>query len=129
MKEEGRFRKTGFAIRVEDSEGIGIFRSSLTFDGYTPKNDVADRIDNAHMRFKTPYNEPKLEDTFSEKHRCAYRTIVQMNSWLSSCDIQDLKNLGFKIYLLELSDFKEGDFQIIYEPKDIVNKKDISELF
>lgn len=127
------------AIRIEHpSDGIGIFvtrykdeRGEYTsgymvakFD-YEPF-DVGDMC-NRHYKFNTP-----REDHISfevGKHFCAYKTIEQVNEWITHDEMLQLIDYGFAVYVLELSDILEGEHQIMFDKDNIIERKDITELF
>ena len=110
------------AIRLECDDGDGIFvKREKGFD--LGSLLLGDRIIKAHKNFPTPITE--FGDHFTEDHRCAYKSIDQLLQWISLRDLEYLQKFGVVIYQLELDFCLEGEFQICYLEKNIINKKKI----
>lgn len=122
-------------VRLEHSDGQGIFngtivsadgrdigrRHKLVADYLCP--DVYDR----HLDFPRPW-----EDDINfkvGKHFCAYKSMAQLNEWIKPKEILIFLEVGFKVYLIEVSECLEGKHQICYEKQHILHKTDITNLF
>lgn len=119
--------KTIQVIRVEHSDGYGMF-VNFTNDGERRDfmNKVPDNINERHGTFKTPQLDGMDMD---DDWFCAYKSVDQFKEWVTKEEVQVLLSLDFKIYLIEVTNFQVGEFQVIYTKDSIVLKKDISELF
>jgi len=93
--------------------------------------DYFEELSNRHCGFKTPYSEDKLCNIFNSKYKCAYKTMDQVREWITSDEIQGLvKEHGFKIYLIESEvEIYKGEFQVIFQPKHVKSKTEITSLF
>lgn len=116
-------------VRIEHISGDGIWRAEN-------KNGVVYILDNLsnyldfsarHKYFKTPFKENL--DFVSGKHFCAFKSIDQLQEWVFPEEIRELLNLGFKVLLLDVSEWLEGEHQICFQKEHIIKSKDISELF
>lgn len=81
--------------------------------------------------FPTPYGEDKLCGIFNDDYKCAYKTMDQVREWITSDEIEKLvEEHGFKIYLIESeTEIYEGELQVIFMPRHIKSKTDITSLF
>lgn len=60
---------------------------------------------------------------------CAYKTIEQLQEWFTKYQITTIIQHGFNIWLLEVSEFQEGNYQILYTKESIISKQKINSLF
>ena len=73
---------------------------------------------------------PKLKINLRQENIfCAFKSIDQFQEWVSPQEIKEFIKMGFEILLIDTSDHIEGMFQIIYYKEDIVQVKDITNLF
>lgn len=119
------------AIRIEHPDsGYGIWRAQDR-----EWNDIIDRSEfsvtltkrHGGGNFLTPWNDGIK--FVSGKHYCAFKSMGQLYQWVFPEEIKDLIRIGFCVYLLELSEALEGNFQYCYEKQHILTKTDISSLF
>lgn len=115
-------------IRIEHTDGYGMFI------GYDPKdkyrahcveklcNDLSER----HRSFNDPW-EDNLRIT--PKYFCAYKSVEQLQQWIKPDEFKILKDNGYKILTLVVTNYQEGRDQIIYTKDSIVSTTDISSLF
>ena len=66
---------------------------------------------------------------FDENHFCAFKSINQMKYWIPKKWIKEMIDYGFCVYELELSNYQEGEKQVCFKKKSIINKNDITNLF
>lgn len=119
-------------IRIEHgSEGLGMWRSNQSDDMYY--NSKFSKMYERHGR-QMPI--PRLDEGIGTKfrsgtHHCAYRSISQMQKWITKRELKNVIKEGFKIYLIEGTKtyIIEGENQVIFNPKKIKTKKDITNLF
>lgn len=123
------------AIRIEHSKsGKGIFTHGLDVDPQIYKEGV-DYLSNSisffqrHNKFPSPMGDKKIKRYAAENEFCAFKSLEQLREWVTSKEIREFIKMGFKVLLLDLTDCIEGDFQIIYCKEDIVQVKDITNLF
>jgi hypothetical protein len=113
------------AIRIENESGLGVFTDMWTF-GMRCYHSVMSR----HQTFNTPQQDIGIEDRFIEGvHHCAYKSVEQLQSWILPDELREIMSHGFNVYLLNLSDWIEGQDQIVFERDHIISKEDISSLF
>lgn len=115
------------AIRIEHpSDGIGIFmqkdRESLSVHNFLKSVSVR------HVQ-----NFPDIKDEIGyevyKSYFCAYKTIEQLNDWILPDEMTEIINKGYKIYLLDLTEAKVTDFQVIFKKEHILQQKDITSIF
>jgi hypothetical protein len=116
------------AIRIEHDCGNGLFRAE-DFDYSVINNlpdNICDKLVIKHRSFPTPDKEGL---DIEENEFCAFKSIEQIQQWIEPEWFNEIVKLGFKIYVLELSSCKEGNYQILFKKENILSKKDITELF
>lgn len=122
-------------IRIEHpSTGWGIFTNSNVEQGLEDKAGVEylsnpDDFYLKHSKFPTPYEDKGIEHSPHADEFCAFRTLDIFNQWISSLEVKEFINMGFKIYLLDISSYEEGEFQVIYKKENITQMKDITHIF
>ncbi len=111
------------AIRIEHPvDGLGLWMSKR-ISYYDMRV-----LDKRHMKYPTAKEE--FETKFDEHiHYCAYKSISQVHEWIKPLDFEPIKDAGFQIWLLDLSECLVGNFQIVFEKKHIITRKNISSLF
>lgn len=114
-------------VRIEHSDGWGIFRTQ------TNRPNVCDLklsalIDRHCKFFPTPVQESNGR-FIEEDEYCAFKTIEQVQQWITADEIRILLDNDFKVYLLEVATCITYEHQCIYKKENIVEQKDISELF
>lgn len=117
-------------IRIEHpKDGWGLFRSletpcrarcsSFSFDT---------KMSIRHQAFNNPWCDNIPEFTYD--HHCAFKSLDQLRDWLDDDWIKEIINEhGFRVYMIDLSDWLEGEMQVVYRKSDILQTKDISNLF
>lgn len=123
-------------IRIEYTDGYGLFlRCYVNKD----LDDIGDRhysckklfpsILDRHKSFNRP-NDDGLDLRLDDKiWYCGYKNVEQLQLWITSEELKSIIEYGFRILLLDVNEYQEGRDQIIYTKKNIINSKDISELF
>ena len=126
-------------IRIEGPNGRGIFRQKKgIFDYY--QEDVVDELpclseisltaSKRHNDFNTPEEDGVDMERGNKYWKCAYKTVEQLQSWLSSEEIVLIIETGYDIYLLEVTEFQIGrKHQIVYTVDTIIEKTNINSLF
>jgi len=115
-------------VRLEYTDGNGVFRANNN-EGARIKyhHSQWDIIEARHDLFPTPW-----EDTirgFNDSHYCAFKSIEQLQQWLTVEEIKEFITLGFKVLMLDVHTYLEGEYQICFKKEDILQSKDISSLF
>ena len=114
-------------IRIEHpSDGKGIWRSNTTV--YDTLSNIWEFV-SRHRQFPNPTYEGDVTGFIEGIHYCAFKSIEQLQEWVYKDEIKELLELGFKVYMLDVSNWLEGNYQICYKKEDILQQKDISELF
>lgn len=114
-------------VRIEHSDGWGIFR---TQGGRPNVSDLGmDDLVRRHCNdFPTPYQESGGK-SLERNQFCAFKTIEQVQQWIMPDEMRLLLSHDFKVYLLEVSQCITYQHQCVYEKEDIIEQKDISNLF
>lgn len=119
-------------IRIEYSDGKGLWRADsgnpffCIIDTAKCYNSLEDR----HRSFPSPAIDGELSVKFRPGiHFCAFKSIKQLQQWVFPEEMKEIIQLGFRVYLLELSEWLEGEYQIAYDKKCITKKEDITSLF
>ena len=117
-------------IRVEHpQDGKGIWRSKIDnnewrFDKINNNAKMSDR----HSNFPSPNRDKKLKG-IKPNEFCAFKSIYQLQKWITKSELIEFISLGFKIYALTISDCKVGTHQLLYKKENIVTTNDITMLF
>lgn len=118
------------AIRIEHSiDGLGVFRSEYGL--FHNKNNYKYRqfTVNRHNNFPTPRIDAGIYRYANKDEFCAFKSLDQLNKWFTKRELKHFISLGFNIYSLDLKRCIIGEYQILFEKKNIINKNNISELF
>ena len=114
-------------VRIEHKNGYGIWQARDTqgyhiIDSTTFFSDILAR----HNNFPTPLEEGlrRLDNEY-----CAFKSIPQLEEWVERSWLKELFENDFKVLLLEVSNWKEGEYQILFKKEDIISSKDITSLF
>lgn len=114
------------AIRIEHSDGNGLWRSNnKSVYELNCMNSIIER----HRKFPNPTWEGDVKGFIEGVHYCAFKSVEQLQQWIFPDEIREILDNGFKVYLLDLSEGLEGNYQIAYQKQHITQQKDISELF
>ena len=120
-------------IRIEHKSGNGIFRAVNRLGNYIIDSKKVGKTFNKlqirHFEFPTPYGDSKISRFINEDEFCAFKSIEQVQQWITKDEIIALTKLDFKVLMLDVSECIEGEYQIIYEKKNILQSKDITNLF
>jgi len=116
--------KTKTIIRVEGEDGYGMFRDCIGRK-YVPATELP-AICMRHQLFNTPYQDGL---NIADNWFCAYKTIEQLQDWVFTGELKEIIDNGFKVLLLDVTEYQEGTHQVIYTKESIVGMKDISNLF
>jgi len=76
-----------------------------------------------------PMAEIDCEGFIIDEHYCAYISVEQVQQWIMPEELNQLIDLGFRIYILDISQWIEGKYQIAYKKEHILQQKDITSLF
>jgi hypothetical protein len=110
-------------IRIEHICGNGLFRAE-NIDGTAILNQAKcePQLIDKHQKknFNTPFKDG-LE--ISHNEFCAFKSIEQIQEWVNPEWFNEIINLGFKIWMIDVSMYKEGEHQIIFNKQNILLKK------
>jgi hypothetical protein len=115
-------------IRIEHiSNGDGFFRNS------NPELQVNweewEELLVRHMSFPTPNRDGGINRGIFPDEYCAFLTIDQVQSLIMPDEFQRLFALGYKAYLMVVSEAKVGEHQCLFRKEDVVSKTDITTIF
>ena len=111
-------------LRIEHKDGCGIFRSHVCVN----LNDF-DTFSERHNDFPTPNEDMFILRYVEEDEFCAFKSIEQLQEWVTADEIKQFIKLNCKVLLIDVSECIVGEFQILYKKENIIQTKDISELF
>lgn len=115
-------------VRIEHKNGNGIWRAvNENGDCIIDFTSFYEEICDKHEYFPTPYEEGLNIDMTVDF--CAFKSIPQLEQWVEREWLQELFDNDFKVLLLEVKNWKEGEYQILFRKEDIISSKDISSLF
>ena len=95
-------------------------------------DETIENITSRHntSRFPTPDEDSVLKGHFiAGRHKFGFLTIEQMKAAFLPHELAELFGLGFRIYLIEAEEAFKSPYQVIFNPKSVTMKKDISNLF
>ena len=120
-------------IRVEHFDGVGVFRVHL--DGITREHSCVhqfslENLMERHRKFPVPYCDNELDLNKDDKNWfCGYKSIKQIQEWIFEEEFYTLKNLGYKIWLIEVDEYQIGNYQVLFTKESVIRKEDITGLF
>lgn len=115
--------------RVEHISGNGIWWAE-TENGnmFYREFSFFDELNIKANKFPTVFEDTFINGEFiREVHYCAFKSLRQLNIWIREEWRQELKDLGFKFYEIEI-DEKHcliGKKQICFKKEHIINKREI----
>ena len=118
-------------IRIEHTDGIGMFTDFT--DDYKERMqcvwNILPELSNRHKNFNTPEEDNlNLDKNFKDWY-CAYKSIEQLQEWVLKDEFKTLFDYGYKVLLIECTNYQIGKDQVIYTKESIKTSKDISSLF
>lgn len=124
-------------IRIEHpSDGNGLFKSSISryndymYYGADSEDIVLKELFDRHNNgFPNPRKDGLEISKDSKEWFCAFKSMDQMRKWIKHEEFITIKKLGFKILAHEVTEFQEGEHQIIFTKESIVEKMDVTDLF
>ena len=121
-------------LRIEHKDGCGIFRSHVCvnlndFDTFSERHNDFDTFSERHNDFPTPNEDMFILRYVEEDEFCAFKSIEQLQEWVTADEIKQFIKLNCKVLLIDVSECIVGEFQILYKKENIIQTKDISELF
>lgn len=115
-------------VRIEHKNGYGIWRAlNENEDCIINFCSFYSAICDKHDAFPTPYEEGLNIDTTVDF--CAFKSIPQLELWIEHKWLKELFENDFSVLLLEVSNWKEGEYQILFKKEDIISSKDVTSLF
>lgn len=124
-------------IRIEHkSDGFGMFRSELDENSMPSRvevgdgeNDILSELWLRHNDFNTPYKDKLDIELGFKEWFCAFKSIKQIQRWILPDEFKVLLENDFNILLLTVTEYQEGEHQVIFTKESIVSTQDISTLF
>jgi hypothetical protein len=75
-------------------------------------------------------NRDVFDDKIMKGRFCAYKNLECFYQWIIKEELKFLlTNHDFKVLLIEVKDYLEGDYQVLFSKEDIVHVEDITSLF
>lgn len=130
-------------IRVQDKYGRGMFqygnydlmRTAGVYD-IDRLQSLADR----HLHFPNLWTDTKLVKFLEKKlgkdfeagtleYRFAFKNLDQFEEWVLREEVAILNEYGYRVYKIETDDYKESDFQVLFNVNSIKSVTDITDLF
>lgn len=132
-------------VRVEHADGWGMFRWNRTTSNL-PRyvlgvSSETEAMSNLHNDLPTPFRDKGInggkyscydlfDDVIMKDRFCAYKNLESFYQWIVTEELKFLlTNHDFKVLLIEVKEYLEGECQVLYRKEDIVHVEDISSLF
>lgn len=130
-------------IRVQDKYGRGMFQ----YGNYDPMRTAGvydiDRLQSLadrHLHFPNLWNDTRLVEFLEKKlgkdfeagtleYRFAFKNLDQFEEWVLREEVAILNEYGYRVYKIETDDYKESDFQVLFNVNSIKSVTDITDLF
>lgn len=113
-------------VRIENIEqGMGIFGYMDELERYP----LADETYRRHLRFNTPDEDGLDLRMNGQEWFCAYKSLSQFEEWVKREEAQFFIQNGFKIVMLDITDYQIGRDQVIFTKESIVQEVDITNIF
>ena len=131
-------------VRVEHTDGYGMFRANRAIDSdryVLGKTSETENMLKLHEELPAPFKDAGINggkyintDVFDDKimkgRFCAYKNLECFYQWIIKEELKFLlTNHDFKVLLIEVKDYLEGDYQVLFSKEDIVHVEDITSLF
>ena len=115
-------------IRIEHNEGYGLWHSinKDTDECYFWEFTFTRELRFKHQNFPSPSEEGL---SLNIDQYCAFKSIEQIQEWIEPEWFKEIIECGFKIWMIDVDDWVEGAYQILFRKEDIISKKDITSLF
>jgi hypothetical protein len=117
-------------IRVEHEDGYGMFRKNS--DRYRVVDlceSVMGELCERHREFPTPNQDNLIEYKDGYEWFCAFRSMEEFNSWVTREQVSVLIEYDFRVFILEVTEYQIGDYQVLYRKDSIISKTDITNLY
>jgi hypothetical protein len=115
-------------IRVEHPDsGLGLFQYTSTVEFFHEKG-LDELLSRHNLLFPSPWMDKELRSIERDEY-CAFKSIEQIQKWIAPDEFNIISSIGFKIYLLDVSECREGQEQSLYRKCNILQQKDITSLF
>ena len=112
-------------VRIENL-GRGFFRpTNRQLTNTNIYNDICVK----HGEFPTPMDDGIRMSLSNKTWFCGYKSIEQINAWLSQEDVKWLIKKDFKVVLYEVTEYQEGGYQIAFTQQGVLSQTDITSLF
>ncbi len=117
-------------IRIEHpNSGNGIWRHIENGEHLCDYFSFYDDFSNKHDNFPSPSEDSLIRRCIKYDEYCAFKSIEQIQQWIEKEWFEEILSLGFKIYMIDVSECIEGEYQILFKKEHILQQKDISSLF
>jgi hypothetical protein len=130
-------------IRVQDKHGRGMFQYGNISTFTSPSVYDIPELDNLaqrHLNFPNLWFDKKLVKFLEGKlgkdfeagtleYRFAFKNLDQFEEWVLREEVAVLNEYGYRVYKIETDDFKESDFQVLFNVNSIKSVTDITDLF
>lgn len=119
-------------IRIEhpsDRKGLWLSKADGAYKERIDSCSFYHAILQRHGSFPNPTWQGDVKGFIEGKHYCAFKSIDQIQEWMEKEWFKELFKIGFKVLMLDVTDYPIGQYQIAYTKESIITSKDISSLF
>lgn len=128
-------------IRIEHISGKGVFRAQDDDENdIIRKHSCFDKIFARHSfsnEFPTYYADKELfGKTFLNlnfkisEYNFAFKSLDQLDTAFTRSELKELiKDLNFKVLMLDVTNYYESEYQVIFKKSSIIHLRDISSMF
>lgn len=110
--------------------GLLAFADKFDLDsGYINSFDCYQELMERHSQFPIPWFDNGIGDEMDFNLYCGFKSIEQIQEWIEPNWFTEIIQKGFKIYAYDVSEYLEGEYQIVFDKSFILSVTDITELF
>lgn len=116
-------------IRIEHTTGWGLWRAHLNpFTAIIEELECFNEVLEKHKNMPTVINDPGLGSRNTDEF-CAFKSIEEFNQWMDKAWMPELVDNDFKVLMIDVSECRIGQYQVVFKKEHILQTKDITSLF
>lgn len=126
-------------IRIEHKEsGLGIFQTRSNkgkWNIFIGKPFLIDQLPLKRLQtrhedsFPAPFKDSLITRDAKDNEFCAFKSIEQVQQWITPREIKVLTANNFKILELKVTNYTVGEYQVLFYKDSIVKSRDITHIF
>lgn len=120
-------------LRLENvDDGMGFFYSyrSYIHNLSRAEQHIINKLKDRHNEeFPAPHADEGIDRFITHDEFCAFKSIESLEQWVTKEELQILISVGIKVLMIDVDECDEGEYQIVYKKTNIINTKDVTDLF